>query len=98
MKEAYDIILKPLLSERTYDNIPKKKYTFIVHPDANKSEIKWAVEKIFNVKVQSVNTLNQSGKLHRQGRTQGYTQAIKKAFVTLKKDSKPIEFFESMAQ
>ena len=98
MKEPYDIILKPLLSERTYDNIPQKKYTFIVHPDANKSEIKTAVEKIFNVKVKTVNTLNKQGKLHRQGRTQGYTQATKKAFVTLKKDSKPIEFFENMAQ
>ncbi len=98
MKDLHDIILRPVLSEKSYDSIPNKKYTFIVHPDANKAEIREAVEKIFGVKVASVNTLNRKGKLHRQGRTQGYTQDTKRAFVTLKKESKAIEFFESMAQ
>ena len=65
---------------------------------ANKTQIKAAVEEIFGVKVDSVNTLRTMGKMKRQGRTQGRTPEIKKAYVTLKKDSKPIEFFEGMAQ
>ncbi len=96
MKE-FDVIIKPLLSEKSYADIANKKYTFIVRPDANKTEIKKAVEKVFGVKVQNVNTANVNGKLKRQGKTQGYTSDYKKAFVTLTKDSKAIEFFESLS-
>ena len=98
MKTAYDIIIRPVLTEKSYDTIADKKYVFVVDKTANKSEIKAAVEKAFDVKVESVNTLRTDGKLKRQGRTQGRTPEIKKAYVTLKKDSKPIEFFEGMAQ
>ncbi len=96
MKE-FDVIIKPLLSEKSYADIANKKYTFIVRPDANKTEIKKAVEKVFGVKVKNVNTSNVNGKLKRQGKTQGYTSDYKKAFVTLKEDSKAIEFFESLS-
>jgi large subunit ribosomal protein L23 len=93
----FDIIIKPLLSEKSYADIPNKKYTFVVAKSANKVEIKDAVEKLFGVKVASVNTVNQSGKLKRQGKTQGYTSDYKKAYVQLTKDSKAIEFFESLS-
>lgn len=96
MKE-FDIIIKPLLSEKSYKDIENKKYTFVVDKRANKIEIKQAVEKIFGVKVEKVNTANVDGKLKRQGKTQGYTSDYKKAFVQLKSDSKPIEFFESLS-
>ena len=96
--QYYDVILKPLVTEKSMAGMGDKKYVFLVHPDANKSMIKEAVEKIFGVKVESVNTLRTLGKIRRQGRTQGRTPEIKKAYVTLKKDSKPIEFFEGMAQ
>ncbi len=95
--KAYDIIIKPVLSEKSYADISNKKYTFIVSKKANKIEIKQAVEEIFGVKVASVNTTNASGKLKRQGKTQGYTADFKKAFVQLKADSKAIEFFESLS-
>lgn len=98
MKSAYDIILRPVLTEKTYDSIGDKKYTFEVAINAGKTEIKAAVEEIFGVKVATVNTLRQEGKIKRQGRTQGRTAERKKAYVTLKKDSKGIEFFEGMAQ
>lgn len=98
MKTAYDIIIRPVLTEKSYATIADKKYVFVVDIKSNKSEIKAAVEKIFGVKVESVNTLRTDGKIKRQGRTQGRTPEIKKAYVTLKKDSKPIEFFEGMAQ
>ncbi len=98
MKTVYDIIIRPVLTEKSYATIADKKYVFVVDIHANKSEIKAAVEKIFGVKVESVNTLRTDGKIKRQGRTQGRTPEIKKAYVTLKKDSKPIEFFEGMAQ
>ena len=98
MKSVYDIILRPVLTEKSYATISDKKYVFEVEKTANKTEIKEAVEKIFGVKVESVNTLRTLGKIRRQGRTQGRTPEIKKAYVTLKKDSKPIEFFEGMAQ
>lgn len=98
MKSAYDIILRPVLTEKTYDSIGDKKYTFEVAINAGKTEIKAAVEEIFGVKVATVNTLRQEGKIKRQGRTQGRTPERKKAYVTLKKDSKGIEFFEGMAQ
>ena len=98
MKSEYDVIIRPVLTEKSYATIADKKYVFVVDKTCNKSEIKSAVEKIFGVKVESVNTLRTDGKIKRQGRTQGRTPEIKKAYVTLKKDSKPIEFFEGMAQ
>ena len=94
---AEDIILKPVLTEKAYDGIASKKYTFIVKKDANKTEIKLAVEKLFGVKVASVNTVTRKGKLKRMGRNAGYTPDRKKAIVTLKADSKAIEFFESLS-
>ncbi len=93
----FDIIIKPHLSEKSYANIPNKKYCFIVAKTANKVEIKDAIEKLFGVEVERVNTVNSNGKLKRQGKTQGYTSDFKKAYVQLKKDSKPIEFFESLS-
>ncbi len=91
-----EVILRPLLTEKSYATIQDKKYTFIVAKDANKTEIKLEVEKRFNVQVEKVNTANCHGKLKRMGRTQGYTPDYKKAVVTLKKDSKGIAFFESL--
>ena len=95
--KQYDIIKRPVLSEKSYSEIANKKYVFEVAVDANKIEIKEAVEKIFGVKVEKVNTINIRGKLKRQGRTQGYTSKRKKAIVQLTKDSKAIEFFENLA-
>ena len=98
MKSPYDIILKPVLTEKSYDQMADKKYTFKVAVTANKTEIKQAVEAIFEgVKVESVNTMRTIGKMKRQGRTQGRTPEVKKAIVTLKEGSKGIEFFEGMA-
>ena len=94
--KQYDVIIRPLLTEKSYADIANKKYAFVVRKDANKIEIRQAVESIFGVKVQSVNTVNVNGKLKRQGRTQGYTSDYKKAIVQLKADSKAIEFFESL--
>ncbi len=94
---AQDIILKPLLSEKSYAGIKDKKYVFIVKKTANKTEIKLAVEEIFGVQVEKVNTANVSGKLKRQGKYEGYTPDYKKAIVQLKKDSKSIEFFDSLS-
>jgi len=98
MKDIHDIIKSPVLTEKSYDQIPQKKYTFYVDVKSNKTEIKNAVEEIFGVQVDSVRTLRQAGKLKKQGRTQGRRSERKKAFVTLKKDSKAIEFFEGMAE
>ena len=77
-------------------NIQDRKYTFEVAKDANKIEIKAAVEKLFGVKVAKVNTINVDGKLRRYGRYEGYTASRKKAIVTLTEDSKTIEFFDGM--
>lgn len=96
MKDLHDVILKPVLSEKSYDHIADKKYTFLVATDANKTEIKQAIEAAFDVKVDKVNTQNKEGKLKRQGRFIGRRASTKKAIVTLKADSKAIEFFESM--
>lgn len=97
---AYDIIKRPLLSEKSYATIPEKKYTFVVDLDANKIQIKQAVEEIFKVKVKRVNTLVVKGKKKtqntRQGRSVGRTSDYKKAIVWLTQESKPIEFFESL--
>lgn len=94
---AEDIILKPVLTEKAYADMDKKKYVFIVATSANKTEIKKAVEKLFNVKVESVNTVSRKGKLKRMGRNEGYTAETKKAVVQLKADSKAIEFFSSLS-
>ncbi|MFR2944599.1 MAG: 50S ribosomal protein L23, partial [Lachnospiraceae bacterium] len=80
-----------------YDGIADKRYTFYVKNTANKIEIRSAVEKLFGVKVAKVNTINCKGKLKRMGRNEGYTPDRKKAVVILKEDSKPIEFFNSLA-
>lgn len=97
--KAYDIIKKPVLTEKSYAEMAKRKYTFEVAVNANKTEIKAAIEEIFDgVKVESVNTMRTLGKMKRQGRTQGRTPEVKKAIVTLKKDSKNIPFFEGMAE
>ena len=93
---AEDIILKPVLSQKAYDGIATKKYTFIVKKSANKTEIKLAVEKIFGVKVASVNTVNCKGKLKRMGRNEGFRPDRKKAIVQLAEDSKSIEFFDAL--
>ena len=98
MKNPHDIILRPVLTEKGYDGIADKKYVFEVAIDANKIEIKKAVEKVFkDVKVAKVNTLRTEGKIKRQGAHAGRTPEVKKAYVTLTEDSKPIEFFEGMA-
>ena len=94
---AEDIIIKPLLTEKGYDGIADKKYTFIVAKSANKTQIKLAVEKLFGVDVKSVNTVNCHGKLKRMGRNQGYTPDYKKAIVQLTADSKAIEYFNSLS-
>ncbi len=101
MKDPHDIILRPVLTEKAYEGIADKRYIFEVAVNATKTEIKMAVEAVFaddGVKVEKVNTLRTMGKIKRQGRTAGRTPEVKKAYVTLKKDSKPIEFFEGMAQ
>jgi large subunit ribosomal protein L23 len=94
---AQDVIIRPVLSEKSYADIANKKYTFEVAKDANKTQIKQAVENIFKVKVKSVNTANVYGKIKRQGRTQGLTGNYKKAIVQLTADSKSIEFFDSLS-
>ncbi len=93
----HDIIIRPLLTEKSYAGTATKKYTFVVAKKANKTEIKLAVEKLFDVQVESVNTANVRGKLKRMGRNEGMTPAYKKAIVQLKADSKPIAFFESLS-
>ncbi len=95
--KQFDIIIKPILSEKSYADIANKKYTFEVVKSANKTEIKKAIEELFGVKVKSVNTANIDGKLKRQGKSQGYTSNYKKAYVQLKEDSKTIEFFDSLS-
>lgn len=94
---AYDVIIRPILSEKSYDGIQDKVYTFEVKKDANKTQIKMAVEEIFKVKVQKVNTVNVQGKLKRMGRSEGRRSSYKKAIVQLTADSKAIEFFESLS-
>lgn len=96
MKTAQDILIKPIITEKSMSAIADKKYTFKVAKDANKIEIAKACEEIFGVKVSKVNTMNCKGRFKRQGRSQGYTPDWKKAIVTLTADSKGIEFFESM--
>lgn len=94
MRDARDIIIRPLITEKTNDLMADRKYTFVVRRDANKIEIAQAVEKLFKVKVESVNTVNMRGKLKRMGVHQGYRPSWKKAVVKLTAGSKPIEIFE----
>ncbi len=92
----YDVILKPVITEKSMDGMADKKYTFLVHTDANKVMIKEAVEKMFpGTKVKSVNTMNCDGKKRRRGMVIGKTAKTKKAIVTLTEDSKEIELFEA---
>lgn len=93
----YDVILKPVLTEKSMGQTAEKKYTFYVHPDANKIQIKEAVEKLFDgVKVKKVNTLNCHPKTRRRGMTTGQTAKVKKAIVSLTEDSKDIELFTGL--
>jgi len=95
--QYYDVILKPVISEKSMNEMTDKKYTFYVHPDANKTMIKEAVEKMFaNTKVSMVNTMNLDGKEKRRGRTSGKTAKRKKAIVQLTADSADIEIFEGL--
>ncbi len=96
MKTAYDIILKPVISEKSMDDAAQRKYTFKVARDANKTQIKDAVEEIFGVEVVRVNTMNLKGKVKRVGRNTGMTAASKKAIVTVSEKSKEIEFFQGL--
>ena len=93
----YDIIVKPVVTEKTMNDMGDKKYTFYVHKEANKTQIKEAVEKMFDgVKVEYVNTMNLIGKKRRRGNTVGRTPSRKKAIVQLKEDSKDIELFQGL--
>ena len=93
---ARDIILAPVITEKAVSMLPEKKYTFRVDSNANKIEIAKAVEEIFGVKVDKVNTVSMKGRQRRMGRNVGYTSDWKKAIITLKPDSKTIEFFDGM--
>jgi large subunit ribosomal protein L23 len=93
----YDVILKPVVTEKSMAGMGDKKYTFLVHPEANKTMIKEAVEKMFDgAKVRSVNTMNLDGKKKRRGMIYGRTAKSKKAIVTLTEDSKDIELFTGL--
>lgn len=98
--DAYNIIIKPVLTEKSYKDVANKKYVFVVDMKATKVDIKNAIKKVFGVNVERVNTLIVKPKIKTQNtkkkRTVGKTSAYKKAFVTLTEDSKPIEFFESL--
>ncbi|KAB3535474.1 50S ribosomal protein L23 [Alkaliphilus pronyensis] len=96
MTNPHDIIIRPLVSEQSMESMADKKYTFVVDKKANKTEIKKAIEKIFGVKVEKVNTMNMTGKYKRMGKNIGKRPDWKKAIVQLKPDSKEIEFFEGM--
>ena len=93
----YDVILKPVLTEKTMNMMGDKEYTFLVHPEANKTMIKEAVEKMFDgAVVERVNTMNYDGKKKRRGMTFGRTAKTKKAIVKLTEDSKEIEIFTGL--
>ena len=93
----YDVILKPVITEKRMAGMGEKKYTFLVHPDANKRQIKEAVEEMFEgTKVKSVNTMKCEGKNKRRGMVVGKTAKTKKAIVTLTADSKDIEIFAGL--
>ena len=95
--QYYDVIQKPVVTEKSMDGMATKRYTFLVHPEANKTQIKEAVEKMFpGTKVQKVNTLNMDGKEKRRGRTIGRTAKTKKAYIQLTEDSKDIEIYSGL--
>lgn len=95
--QYYDVILKPVITEKSMDLMADRKYTFLVHTEATKNQIKEAVEKMFEgTKVKSVNTMNLDGKKKRRGMTFGKTAKTKKAIVQLTEDSKDIEIFEGL--
>lgn len=99
MTNAHDIIIRPVLTEKAYDGFADKRYVFEVKKTSTKTEIAEALKTVFpGIKVAKVNTLRTIGKIKRQGKTSGRTPEVKKAYVTLTKDSKPIEFFEGMAE
>jgi len=93
ISDPRDIIIAPVVSEKSYGLLDNGKYTFEVHPDANKTQVKIAIEKIFAVKVTSVNTINRKGKRKRTRAGYGQRRSLKRAIVTLSADSKPIEIF-----
>ena len=97
MLNPHDIIIKPIVTEKSMSDMEEGKYTFKVDRRINKSEIKKAIENVFGVKVEKVNTMNMQGKLKRHGAHEGRRPNWKKAIVTLKEDSKRIEFFEGMS-
>ncbi|HHV13285.1 MAG TPA: 50S ribosomal protein L23 [Clostridiales bacterium] len=93
----YDVIIKPIVTEKSMSTMGEKKYTFSVHPEATKNQIKEAVEKMFvGAKVEKVNTINQAGKTRRRGTTSGKTSKVKKAIVQLTADSAEIEIFSGL--
>ena len=95
--QYYDVIIRPVITEKSMSQMSDKRYSFLVHPDATKSQVKESVEKIFDgVKVAKVNTVNYAGKTKRRGTNVGKTAATKKAVVTLTEDSKEIEIFEGL--
>ncbi|SET57373.1 LSU ribosomal protein L23P [Natronincola peptidivorans] len=96
MTNPHDIVIKPLVTEQSMADIADKKYAFVVAKRANKTEVRKAIEKIFGVKVEKVNTLNMRGKVKRMGKNVGKRADWKKAIVTLTEDSKTIELFEGM--
>lgn len=96
MTNPHDIIIRPIVTEQSMAEMAENKYTFVVSKKANKTEIKKAVETIFGVNVEKVNTLNYDGKVKRMGRSVGRTASFKKAVVKLAADSKEIEFFQGM--
>ena len=96
MTNPHDIIIKPVVTEQSMADMVEKKYTFVVAKAANKTEIKKAVEKVFGVNVEKVNTMNYDGKVKRMGRSEGRPASFKKAVVKLTADSKEIEFFQGM--
>ena len=96
MKTPYDVIIAPVITEKSMDDAASRKYTFKVAKTATKTDIKAAVEAAFSVTVEKVNTANFDGKLKRQGKFVGRTPAYKKAIVTLTESSKNIEFFEGL--
>ena len=96
MKTPYDVIIKPIISEKSMDDVQERKYTFKVDKRANKTQVKLAVEEIFGVEIEKVNIMNVKGKMKRMGRTMGKRADTKKAIVKLTKKSKEIEFFQGL--
>ena len=95
--QYYDVIIRPIITEKSMADMGEKKYTFLVHPEANKTQIKEAVEKMFEgTKVKSVNTINSDGKKKRRGMVVGKTAKTKKAIVALTEESKDIEIFDGL--